>query len=132
MACRFAIWPTNRSPPSVIATMEGVVLEPSLLGMTTASPPSITATQEFVVPRSIPITLPMMLPTRSWLAVALRFVGDPHRLGARRRSGDNDRGRPDEPVVHEEAALLLVYHHPRRPVAARDAHERLVHAGIEW
>ena len=39
--------------------MEGVVRLPSLLGMTTGSPPSITATHEFVVPRSIPITLPM-------------------------------------------------------------------------
>jgi hypothetical protein len=41
----------------VKATMEGVVLLPSALGITTASLPSITATQELVVPKSIPIIL---------------------------------------------------------------------------
>ncbi len=39
----------------------GVVLRPSLLGMTTGSLPSRTATQELVVPRSIPIILPMIV-----------------------------------------------------------------------
>ncbi len=62
IACRFAIWPTSRSPPSVKATIEGVVREPSLFGITTASPPSITATQLLVVPRSIPITFPIAWP----------------------------------------------------------------------
>ncbi|MGK0138492.1 MAG: hypothetical protein ACI9DJ_001948, partial [Algoriphagus sp.] len=42
------------------ATIEGVVLAPSLLAMTTGSLPSITATQEFVVPKSIPIIFPML------------------------------------------------------------------------
>ena len=41
------------------ATIEGVVREPSAFGMTCGSPPSMTATQEFVVPRSMPITLPI-------------------------------------------------------------------------
>ena len=59
MACRLAICPTRRSPESVKPTMEGVVRLPSLLGMTTGSPPSMTDTHELVVPRSIPITLPM-------------------------------------------------------------------------
>src|SRR5688572_27018314 len=59
IACRFATCPTRRSPSFVKATTEGVVREPSALGMTTGSPPSITATTEFVVPRSIPMTLPM-------------------------------------------------------------------------
>jgi type III secretory pathway component EscS len=36
--------------------MDGVVLRPSLFGITTGSLPSITATQELVVPKSIPIT----------------------------------------------------------------------------
>jgi hypothetical protein len=43
----------------VKATMEGVVRLPSALAMTTGSPASIMATHEFVVPRSIPITLPI-------------------------------------------------------------------------
>src|SRR5580704_4994198 len=56
-ACRFATWPTSRSPVFVIATTDGVVRAPSWLGITTGSPPCITATTEFVVPRSIPIIL---------------------------------------------------------------------------
>ena len=59
IAWRFAIWPTRRSPFSVKPTTEGVVRPPSLLGMICVTPPSITATHEFVVPKSMPITLPM-------------------------------------------------------------------------
>src|SRR4051794_15433866 len=54
MACRLANMPTSRSPLSVKATTEGVVREPSALGMIRASPPSQAAMTEFVVPRSIP------------------------------------------------------------------------------
>ena len=61
MAWRLAICPTRRSPDSVKPTIDGVVRLPSLLGMTTGSPPSMTATQELVVPRSIPMTLPMVV-----------------------------------------------------------------------
>ena len=61
MAWRFATWPTIRSPVLENATTDGVVRLPSALGITTASPPSITATQELVVPRSIPITLDIMI-----------------------------------------------------------------------
>ena len=63
-ACRLAIWPTNRSPPSVIATMEGVVRPPSALVITLASPLSMIATHELVVPRSIPIILLIVFPPR--------------------------------------------------------------------
>src|SRR5271155_2088952 len=59
-AWRFAGWPTSRSPSSVKATMDGVVRMPSAFSMTFGVLPSITATQEFVVPRSIPMTLPMV------------------------------------------------------------------------
>src|SRR4030067_767629 len=45
-ACLLAAWPTSLSPVSVKATIEGVVLAPSLFGMTTGLPFSITATQE--------------------------------------------------------------------------------------
>src|SRR5438876_109753 len=56
-ACRFATWPTSRSPSLVNPTTDGVVRPPSAFGMTTGSPPSMTATTELVVPRSIPMTL---------------------------------------------------------------------------
>ncbi len=59
-AWRFAPWPTRRSPLSVKATMDGVVRAPSEFSITLASEPSMTATQELVVPRSIPMTLPMI------------------------------------------------------------------------
>src|SRR5207244_11760211 len=61
IALRFAISPTSRSPLSGIPTADGVVRAPSPLAITTGSPPDIIATHEFVVPRSIPITLPMCL-----------------------------------------------------------------------
>src|SRR5882757_1601783 len=59
MACRLATCPTKRSPDFVNPTTDGVVIPPSSLGMTFGSPPSITATTEFVVPKSIPIILPI-------------------------------------------------------------------------
>src|SRR3954453_4568767 len=80
IACRLAICPPSRSPDSVNATIDGVVRLPSELGITTGSPPSITATQELVVPRSIPMTLPMdRLPRRLRLLGRLLFARD--RLG---------------------------------------------------
>ena len=59
-ACLLADWPTSLSPFSVKATIEGVVLAPSEFSITLASLPSIMAKHEFVVPRSIPITLPII------------------------------------------------------------------------
>src|SRR5262245_65245185 len=55
-AWRLAGSPTNLSPSSVKATIEGVVRMPSAFSITLGFFPSMTATQEFVVPRSIPIT----------------------------------------------------------------------------
>ena len=49
-----------RSPFAVKPTIEGVVRPPSEFWITTGSPFSITATQEFVVPKSIPIILPII------------------------------------------------------------------------
>jgi HSP90 family molecular chaperone len=60
-ACLLAVWPTSLSPLSVKAIIEGVVLLPSALAITTGSPPSITATHELVVPRSIPIVFPISI-----------------------------------------------------------------------
>ena len=62
-ACLLADWPTSFSFVSVKATIEGVVLPPSEFSITLASFPSITATQEFVVPKSIPITLAIKIPS---------------------------------------------------------------------
>jgi hypothetical protein len=59
MACLLAGAPIFLSPLSRNATIDGVVLAPSSLGITTGSLPSITATQEFVVPKSMPIIFPM-------------------------------------------------------------------------
>ena len=56
---RLAGWPTRRSE-SVKATTEGVVRAPSAFSITRGCDPSITATHELVVPRSIPITEPLM------------------------------------------------------------------------
>src|SRR5436309_11962547 len=61
-AWRRATRPTRRSPVFENATTEGVVRKPSAFGITLGSPPSITATHELVVPRSIPMTLPMGTP----------------------------------------------------------------------
>ena len=60
-AWRLAGWPTSRSPSSVKATIEGVVRMPSAFSITFGVLPSMTATQELVVPRSMPMTLPMVL-----------------------------------------------------------------------
>jgi hypothetical protein len=60
-ACLLAVSPTSLSPFFAKPTTDGVVLIPSALVITTGSPPSNTATQEFVVPKSIPITLPIFI-----------------------------------------------------------------------
>ncbi len=59
-AWRLADWPTSTWSSLLNATIDGVVRSPSLFSMTLGVSPSITATQELVVPRSIPITLPML------------------------------------------------------------------------
>src|SRR4030095_6473902 len=64
-AGRWRPCPTSGSPSLVNATTEGVVRPPSALGITTGSPPSMTATTEFVVPRAMPMTLPILSP--DWL-----------------------------------------------------------------
>ena len=61
-AWRLAGCPTNRSPSSVKATIEGVVRAPSAFSITLGVEPSMTATQELVVPRSIPMTLAILFP----------------------------------------------------------------------
>src|SRR5690242_6902559 len=60
-AWRLAIVPTRISPLSSQATTDGVSREPSSFTMTLGSLPSITATTLFVVPKSIPMILPMFV-----------------------------------------------------------------------
>src|ERR1700744_4852862 len=60
IAWRLAGSPTFLSPFFRKATMDGVVLRPSSLAITTGSLPSMTATQLLVVPRSIPIIFPIL------------------------------------------------------------------------
>ena len=59
IAWRLATSPMSTSPPLEKATTEGVVRDPSVLGMTTGSPASRTETTELVVPRSMPTALGM-------------------------------------------------------------------------
>ena len=81
-AWRLAIWPTSRSPPWFAATIDGVVRLPSLFAITTGSPRSRIATQLFVVPRSMPTTLPIS---------SIRASG---RVDSRRPSPTRSRPRP--------------------------------------
>src|SRR5215204_7303215 len=61
IAWRLATSPTSTSPDFEKATTDGVVRDPSALGMTVGSPPSSTATTELVVPRSMPTARAMLL-----------------------------------------------------------------------
>src|SRR6267154_622275 len=73
-AWRLAGCPTSRSPSSENATIDGVVRAPSAFSMTFGVLPSITATQEFVVPRSMPMTLPIVFPLVAADRTARRVV----------------------------------------------------------
>src|SRR5262249_6948216 len=83
-AWRLAGCPTSRSPSSVKARIEGVVRMPSAFSITFGVLPSITATHELVVPRSIPMTLPM---SRFLLSAA----GRPGPFGTRTESPRDPR-----------------------------------------
>ena len=69
-ACRLAAWPTSLSSLSEKATIDGVVRAPSAFSITLAWEPSMTATQELVVPKSIPITLPILSLVLRWQSLA--------------------------------------------------------------
>ena len=65
IACRFAGAPTTISPSSRYATTDGVVRAPSEFSITFGWPPSMMATQLLVVPRSMPMILPMFISSGS-------------------------------------------------------------------
>ena len=58
-AWRLADAPTRISPSSWYAMMEGVVRAPSAFSITLVVLPSMMATHELVVPKSMPMILPM-------------------------------------------------------------------------
>ncbi len=60
-AWRFAGAPTSLDPSERKATTEGVVRAPSAFVTTTGAPPSMTETTEFVVPRSMPMILLLLM-----------------------------------------------------------------------
>jgi hypothetical protein len=66
-----------KNSPLVNATVEGVVLQPSAFSMTLAALPSMTATHEFVVPRSIPITAPLILSELRKIAILNQHTIEP-------------------------------------------------------
>src|SRR5262245_47810313 len=90
--------------------MEGVVRIPSAFSMTFGVFPSMTATHEFVVPRSMPMTLPM----RSFLS---SMAG---RLGPVRHPKGRIRAlRPAaDPLIHLDAAPCGVLAHIGGPLCA--------------
>src|ERR1039458_6775484 len=88
-AWRLAGWPTRRSPSSLKATIEGVVRMPSAFSMTFGVLPSMTATHELVVPRSMPMTLPMVFP--------LNYGRPAGPIGAR---AGYIRGPSADPLIH--------------------------------
>ena len=61
--CRLAISPTNRSPSALKPTTLGVTRPPSSLMMTLGSPRSMKAHTELVVPRSMPMMVPIPSPS---------------------------------------------------------------------
>src|SRR4051794_29412469 len=93
-AWRLAGAPTRRSPPSVKATTDGVVRAPSAFSMTVGSPPSSTAIHELVVPRSIPIVLPirsLLLFESQNLSAIVADLGGPENTSANGCAGPHRR-----------------------------------------
>src|SRR5688500_15426543 len=119
-AWRLASWPTSRSPVLVNATTLGMVRPPSADAMTVGSPPSITATTEFVVPRSMPMILPMggVCSSLGWGsgnglvgvgAQAVVAVGVGVGVGRAGGRGHGDQGGPQDAVAQSIAAPDLFH-----------------------
>src|SRR6185295_5274576 len=134
-AWRLADWPTRTSLSLVNATMDGVVRSPSLFSMTRGLPLSMMATQELVVPRSMPITLPISNLHSLFLGI------DPWPLSGDQvpafktnfsglRCGNHDAGRPQQPPVQLVAALHDIQNGVRRRIAGL-RHHGLVQLRVE-
>src|SRR3954471_1366271 len=131
-AWRLASWPTSRSPLLLKATTDGTVRPPSADAMTVGSPPSITATTEFVVPRSMPMILPMVAQSPSMSVDGWVFdgLGIGCGLGAR-LLGDGHHRRADDAVPEPVPAPELLDDLTVPAPAVRDVHDRLVLARVE-
>src|SRR3990172_11482237 len=79
--------------------MEGVVRAPSEFSITLGLPPSMIATQELVVPKSMPMILPMSVPS---IRVQLTF-GDGVSVLVFKGFRDRDQRRAEDPVVQPPA-----------------------------
>src|SRR3954468_1546856 len=133
-AWRLASCPTSRSPVLVKATTDGTVRPPSADAMTVGSPPSMTATTEFVVPRSMPMILPMGGDAPSSALVSGQGFGRTagfDRIGGVSRGGDRDEGRPDHAIAQPVTAADLLDDLALGAFSAWNVQDRLVLAGIE-
>src|SRR5713226_5882349 len=120
-AWRLAIWPTRRSPLSVKPTTLGVVRPPSLFATICTVPPSSTATQQFVVPKSIPMILPMRFHRLSLFFIIQGF-------GARCHF---DHCRPQQSIANAIAALHLGYNRVRFVLVGSFSYDRFVYVRIK-
>src|SRR3990170_1184062 len=112
IAWRRATCPTMRSPVfGLTATTDGTSRPPSEDGITVGSPPSMMATTELVVPRSIPMILPMVIISCS--------------------SGDSDKRRPENSVVQDVSLPDHVDHVAIFDFVVVFVGQRFVEVGIE-
>src|SRR3990172_10125744 len=94
-----------------MATTDGTSRPPSEEGMTAGSPPSMMATTELVVPRSIPIILPIV------------FISC--------TSGDSDKRRPQNTLFENIALLNHVDHATVIDLMVLLVAERFVEVGVK-
>src|SRR6266516_1440837 len=121
IAWRLATWPTRRSPDLAKATTDGVMRPPSELVMTCGSPASMAATTEFVVPRSMPMILPIG-------SVLLRISC----VQVRRVVRDAHQGGSQDAVAKAIATLYFVDYDVVGVVGRLLVDNRLVQVWVEW
>src|SRR5664279_210545 len=130
-AWRLASWPTRRSPVLVNATTDGTVRPPSADAITVGSPPSMTATTEFVVPRSIPMILPMLVVSPRGVLACFRLGKSVDPWGGFAAVGarcDGHPGRAQDSIANAVAALELGHDAAFGELAAGDVDQGLVQA----
>src|SRR3569623_874471 len=117
-AWRLAEAPTRISPSSWYATIDGVVRAPSLFSITLGVLPSITATHDLVVPRAMPMILPMFFllaggPRANFKSdvgyLWISCVVSSWTRGSFRRRNGHQRG-PQDPLRDQVALLQYVDH----------------------
>src|SRR5688572_2438210 len=119
IAWRLATSPTRTSPALEKATTDGVVREPSALGMTTGSPASSTATTELVVPRSIPTALGMEF--ISWIRSARGAELVRGRIKCRQRPLMPPTGQSEKlSEIHSTSSSGLVEYGPARGIGTAE------------